>query len=1205
MAPERPSFTAAGYGVDAVIAGATVNVFSWQHGAKGELLGRGGTDENGYYSIRLKAPNQPVLLELSGGYYTEEASGKKVQLTADQRLYAVQYYSGMDLTVMITPITTLAAGLAQYLVANDGYNAENAITFGTSAMTGIFGFNCLETYPINITEPDSITGDMSDGHLYGFYAAAMSSWTADISETNGQEAHDTYTSIYLAQLMYNDIRTDGALDGHGTNTRGDATKLFMGAVALNSQAYRQMIGHHLIIAADADYNATGLGVDDIIEPARIYSQRVNAIFASEPPLPLDAEGPRIFNVPSEVLGRYYTGNIEYSFIIEDLVGIADMQVDIDGDPLDAALPETTKEVVTVEIDTTIYADGQHKLTVSSTDMLGNSSEHSLYLKSNNTGITITEITNAGLTRVNPFVISGRYEVSQGSSLVEILVGGHVAAIDPDEQTWSYQLPLEPGHNDITITATDTRGVATTITASVDLDTISPSFYTGDDHGAHRFYIGDGEKVEKILHDETSPEGFPLYFNFYNTSLNGIAITRADLTGAEIPFFRFILSDPDDNGVSTPVGDMAVTMTYQLHGQVMSEMRLVPVADTDNEYIIPLVTEYLGDFYNCDEEDLHYITIQTMDAAGNKTVKIFTFKAYVDSPEIKISSLNAASDVSVYDWSNGAKGALITTGRTDKNGDATINLFAESKPLLVELSGGKYKELATGADVSMSDHALSAVINFDEADMNAAVTPLTHIASSLAVHHAGNGTPAQEAVDTANDTVSGIYGVDVIETPLVDISDAVNATSQCDDKYKYTFTLAGLSQWTFDAAYTNGTNNQNHYNSLLLADRMAVDVANDGMLNSAPEFGVVALNTAVYTQGFGDAIFKAIGSRLNATQLTTSDFLKASFAEWETPDFTNIAFGQRAQLVGKPLEVKSTTISNNTTTPLMVAIADGGGQNQCTHQYSAEKRFHTVLEKIEHQYRAKGIVTYGGYRYKDQYCSITSYDTYEGDPYKNIDTWVKHDLVTVVNNYLDHKSDQLPTDATGGWTPYITELVGQPHDLTGPMYLFVDYRFDCGSGHDYAWFAIYPGDWWINVTEVPKSITDSLVTPQIEHRVLHKYYTADGPAIASTPQTSVIAFDNTISVTLDDGSTAATSGGSYIIPPMKTAIITKATTLPVITLYADGEPTYTMTNYDKAISWMLDKTLRLSFHEPEDNSIAAQAPRYNFGGNKTDTYTIAK
>ena len=294
LPPERPIFSANGYGVDAVITGATIEVFSWANGTKGEKLGQGTTDAAGYYAIGLQAPNQPVLLELSDGRYIEEASGKQVSLLADQRLYALTYYSGAELTVMVTPITTLAAGLAQYLADIEDYNAENAITFAVSAITGIFDVNCLETYPINITDQTSHTNELTDGHLYGFYAAAISSWTTAICETNGRPIHTTYNSIYLSQLMYNDIVHDGALDGIGTNLQGEEIPLYMGSVALDAQVYRQMIGHHLIVAADFEYNITGLGVADIIDQARVFSQRTNAIFANIPPLALDNEGPQVF-----------------------------------------------------------------------------------------------------------------------------------------------------------------------------------------------------------------------------------------------------------------------------------------------------------------------------------------------------------------------------------------------------------------------------------------------------------------------------------------------------------------------------------------------------------------------------------------------------------------------------------------------------------------------------------------------------------------------------------------------------------------------------------------------------------------------------------------------------------------------------------------------------------------------------------------------
>ena len=78
LPPQRPLGAVNGNAVDAVIVDGTVNVYAYQGGVRGSLLGDAVTDQEGYYSLDLRAPSQPILIEISGGSYVEEASGQSV-----------------------------------------------------------------------------------------------------------------------------------------------------------------------------------------------------------------------------------------------------------------------------------------------------------------------------------------------------------------------------------------------------------------------------------------------------------------------------------------------------------------------------------------------------------------------------------------------------------------------------------------------------------------------------------------------------------------------------------------------------------------------------------------------------------------------------------------------------------------------------------------------------------------------------------------------------------------------------------------------------------------------------------------------------------------------------------------------------------------------------------------------------------------------
>ena len=67
LPPERPAGALSGHAVDAVVVGGTVTVYRFRGGQRGDALGTGATDQEGRYSVTIRAEDQPVLIELAGG----------------------------------------------------------------------------------------------------------------------------------------------------------------------------------------------------------------------------------------------------------------------------------------------------------------------------------------------------------------------------------------------------------------------------------------------------------------------------------------------------------------------------------------------------------------------------------------------------------------------------------------------------------------------------------------------------------------------------------------------------------------------------------------------------------------------------------------------------------------------------------------------------------------------------------------------------------------------------------------------------------------------------------------------------------------------------------------------------------------------------------------------------------------------------------
>src|SRR3569832_1027620 len=211
LPPVRPSSVVSGNAVDAEIQIGQVTIYAFGRSGKGERLGGGVTDARGFYSIELRAPSQPVLIEVSGGRYTEEASGVAVDVGEGQVLRAVAHYvSGQPLSLMVTPLTQLAAGLAEYQIMHNT-KTRTAVDVALASMNNLFGLAVSDVVPRNTCAAGGATDQLSAPYIYGFFLAALSSFTQWASQQNNVPTHTVYTSVSLAQVMYNDIRSDGLL----------------------------------------------------------------------------------------------------------------------------------------------------------------------------------------------------------------------------------------------------------------------------------------------------------------------------------------------------------------------------------------------------------------------------------------------------------------------------------------------------------------------------------------------------------------------------------------------------------------------------------------------------------------------------------------------------------------------------------------------------------------------------------------------------------------------------------------------------------------------------------------------------------------------------------------------------------------------------------------------------------------------------------
>jgi hypothetical protein len=628
---ERPYGSIAGHAVDATLVGSTVTVYGFANGARGVTLGSAITDENGRYTLDIQAPSQPILIEIRGGSYVEDATATPVSLADGLVLRAIaRYVSGEAIDdLMVTPLTHLAAGLAEYKIVH-GVSPDQALTDATSAINGFFAIDTGTTLPLDITDASNAIAALDDQALYGFYLAGLSSWTAWASHENGAP-HSIYSSIALAQILYNDIRSDGMFDGMGYNVYGTALmQLAFGRVAINANTYRSAFSLHMLAIANSEKNKIGLGLDTLLTPAQDIASQTGSLLGTSTPFDINSQAPDLTITPPT--GEYHSGDFSLEVGIGGLLGAEQLSVFIDGDLNTEQLNPVTSS--TIIIDSTGYADGEHTILVTATDTLGNEASSSFTVQFDNTA-PVVNVSSPTLTNQATTLVSGTYS-DNISGVQSITVQGHPASLFTDG-TWSRAVTLSAGENTIPITVIDQAGKRLDTQTLLYLDTIVPVIDTTDRHSLARFSNGDGSYIEAAMHD-VNDAASPLYFETDKVDLNGVLIDRTELDSNTIPYFGFTVSDQMGPSATTAPDDIQVRIQYEREGVVLSPWRdLDPIS---GEYLVPLVSEMLApNWHQATPAEQHVIRIEASDVAGNVTKLSFSFYADFYVPAFNIDTVS--------------------------------------------------------------------------------------------------------------------------------------------------------------------------------------------------------------------------------------------------------------------------------------------------------------------------------------------------------------------------------------------------------------------------------------------------------------------------------------------------------------------------------------------------------------------------------------
>ena len=210
------STTISGVASKGPIKAGNVKVFAIRGGAEDRSapLGQGVTDGNGNYTIDAGSYKGPVLMEVTGGSYTDEVTATPVTLKAPLRAVFANASTGRK-TVAVTPLTELA------------FRKAKGVGPFTAATIDDANRKVADLYKLaNIVSIEPVAGGDDDQKKY---AAACGSFSQLVSDNKGTgETTDDALSRLLTQ-MGDEMEHGGGFSPDSIGKMNDAMTKFSGS----------------------------------------------------------------------------------------------------------------------------------------------------------------------------------------------------------------------------------------------------------------------------------------------------------------------------------------------------------------------------------------------------------------------------------------------------------------------------------------------------------------------------------------------------------------------------------------------------------------------------------------------------------------------------------------------------------------------------------------------------------------------------------------------------------------------------------------------------------------------------------------------------------------------------------------------------------------------------------------------------------------
>jgi len=267
------------------VGSASVSAYAITGGQMGAKIGSATTDANGNFSMTIGSYAGPVMLQASGGSYTDEATGTVMPMAIGDVMTAIMptVVGGATITgIQVTPVTAMAQAMAQHMT---GGMSDANIAAANQAMGSHFAVSdILHVQPMNPLMAGSGTGASQDAKNYGMTLAAMSKY----AQTLGLS-----TSSSMVTAMMNDAM-DGIFDGT-TGTTAVQMGGMGGGMMMPANTGTSGMGAAMNTFMTSAQNKSGVTTPDLVTKLNGASGQITV--SAPPPMMNATVSGTVFNGP--------------------------------------------------------------------------------------------------------------------------------------------------------------------------------------------------------------------------------------------------------------------------------------------------------------------------------------------------------------------------------------------------------------------------------------------------------------------------------------------------------------------------------------------------------------------------------------------------------------------------------------------------------------------------------------------------------------------------------------------------------------------------------------------------------------------------------------------------------------------------------------------------------------------------------------------